>query len=59
MAKAYSECENNVARQVEAEKLKSGLFSQVKFLNQCHTTTVLPLVMKNGKALPCLSTLQN
>lgn len=59
MAKPYSEGENNVARPVEAEKLnKCDLFLQIRFLNQCHTTTALPLVMKNGKALPCLSTIQ-
>ena len=50
----------NVAGAVKAEKLNKVWFILTNkiFLNQCLNTTVLPLVMKNGKALPCLSTLQ-
>lgn len=50
MAKACKE--NNVARSVK-KKIKFDL--QISFLSRYHNTTVLPSVMKNGKALPCLS----
>lgn len=34
------------------------LFLQIRFLSQCHNTTVFPLVIKNEEALPCLATVQ-